>query len=135
MNRAAVRRQLAREGWLHTALMVLPALLLGRTGLQLGSGGLLLFAAGLASLFFSLPAFTRFKHALIATEQALGDTAEPEAWAQLRRIRRRAMLIASLPAWLAAFGSLFGMEPVARLLLVLGSLTLLVLYRIPRQLR
>ena len=135
MNRAVVRRQLAREGWLHAALMVLPVLLLGRTGLQLGSGGLLLFAAGLASLFFSLPAFTRFKHALIATEQALGDTADPEAWAQLRRIRRRALLIASLPAWLAAVGALFGMEPVARLLLVLGSLTLLVLYRIPRQLR
>jgi len=135
VNRAAVRRQLAREGWLHAALMVLPALLLGRTGLQLGNGGLLLFAAGLASLFFSLPAFTRFKHALIATEQALGDTAEPEAWAQLRRIRRRALLIASWPAWLAALGALFSMEPVARLLLVLGSLTLLVLYRIPRQLR
>ena len=135
MNRAAVRHQLAREGWLHAALMVLPALLLGRTGLQLGSGGLLLFAAGLASLFFSLPAFTRFKHALIATEQALGDSAEPEAWAQLRRIRRRALLIASWPAWLAAVGALFGMEPVARLLLVLGSLSLLVLYRISRQLR
>lgn len=135
MNRAVVRRQLAREGWLHAALMVLPALLLGRTGLQLGNGGLLLFAAGLASLFFSLPAFTRFKHALIATEQALGDTAEPEAWAQLRRIRRRALLIASWPAWLAAVGAPLGMEPVARLLLVLGSFTLLVLYRIPRQLR
>ncbi|MCQ4274778.1 hypothetical protein [Stutzerimonas degradans] len=135
MNRAAVRRQLAREGWLHAALMVLPALLLGRTGLQLGNGGLLLFAAGLASLFFSLPAFTRFKHALIATEQALGCETEFDAWAHLRRVRRRALLIASLPAWLAAVGALFGMEPVARLLLVLGSLTLLVLYRIPRQLR
>lgn len=135
MNRAAVRRQLAREGWLHAALMVLPALLLGRTGLQLGNGELVLFAAGLASLFFSLPAFTRFKHALIATEQALGDSAEPAAWAQLRRIRRRALLIASLPAWLAAVGALLGMEPVARLLLVLGSLSLLILYRIPRQLR
>ena len=41
----------------------------------------------------------------------------------------------SLPAWLAAVGALLGMEPVARLLLVLGSLSLLILYRIPRQLR
>jgi hypothetical protein len=71
---------------------------------------------------------------LIATEQALDSPAEAEAWARLRRVRRRGLLIASLPAWFAAAGALLGMEPVARLLLVFGSLVLLVLYRIPRQL-
>ena len=30
MNRLAVRRQLARDGWLHTLLMVMPVLVLGR---------------------------------------------------------------------------------------------------------
>nr|WP_272890839.1 hypothetical protein [Stutzerimonas sp. S1] len=114
--------------------MVLPVLLLGRASVQLGGWGLPLFAAGLVSLFFSLPAFTAFKHALIATEQALGRATESDAWTHLRRVRRRALLIASLPAWLAAAGALLGMEPVARLLLVFGSLALLVLYRIPRQL-
>ncbi|MCW3149674.1 hypothetical protein N8H22_13800 [Stutzerimonas stutzeri] len=134
MSRAAARRQLARDGWLHSLAMVLPVLLLGRASVQLGGWGLPLFAAGLVSLFFSLPAFTAFKHALIATEQALGRATESDAWTHLRRVRRRALLIASLPAWLAAAGALLGMEPVARLLLVFGSLALLVLYRIPRQL-
>ncbi|EXF45567.1 major facilitator superfamily permease [Pseudomonas sp. BAY1663] len=134
MNRVAARRQLARDGWLHTVSMVLPVLVLGRVAAPLAEWGLALFAAGLVSLFFSLPAFTAFKHALIAAEQALDGSAEPSAWAQLRRVRRRALLVASLPAWFAAAGTLAGMEPVAQLLLVFGSLALLVLYRIPRQL-
>lgn len=135
MSRASARRQLARDGWLHLLLMLLPVLLADRAPVRLGDAGLLLFAAGLGSLFFSLPAFTAFKHALIATEQALKLPSEPDAWAHLRRVRRRALLVAALPAWLAALGALLGMEPVAQLLLVLGSLALLVLYRIPRQLR
>jgi len=134
VNRTAARRQLVRDGWLHTLLMVLPVLVLGRTPVMLADWGLPLFAAGLISLFFSLRAFTRFKHALIATEQALDGPAEADAWSHLRRVRRQGLLIASLPAWFAAAGALLGMEPVARLLLVFGSLVLLVLYRIPRQL-
>jgi len=134
VNRLAARRQLARDGWLHTLLMVIPVLALGRAPALAIGWGLPLFAAGLASLFFSLRAFTAFKHALIATEQALDSPAEAGAWASLRRVRRRGLLIASLPAWFAAAGALLGMEPVARLLLVFGSLVLLVLYRIPRQL-
>ncbi|MBU0920748.1 hypothetical protein [Stutzerimonas kunmingensis] len=134
MTRAAARRQLARDGWLHTLLMVLPVLVLGRASVVLADWGLPLFAAGLVSLFFSLRGFTRFKHALIATEQALNGPVEDDAWNDLRRVRRHGLLIASLPAWFGAAGALFGMEPVARLLLVFGSLVLLVLYRIPRQL-
>jgi len=134
VNRLAARRQLARDGWLHTLLMVIPVLALGRAPALSVDWGLPLFAAGLVSLFFSLPAFTAFKHALIATEQALGSPMEADAWARLRLLRRRGLLIASLPAWFAAAGALLGMEPVARLLLVFGSLVLLVLYRIPRQL-
>lgn len=134
MNRTAARRQLVRDGWLHTILMVMPVLVLGRAPALSSDWGLPLFAAGLVSLFFSLPAFTAFKHALIATEQALDGSTEAAAWAHLRRVRRRGLLIASLPAWFGAAGALFGMEPVARLLLVFGSLVLLTLYRIPRQL-
>jgi len=134
VNRGAARRQLARDGWLHTLSMVLPVLLLGRMEAQVADWGLALFAAGLVSLFFSLPAFTAFKHALISTEQVLNGPAEADAWSHLRRVRRRGLLIASLPAWFAAAGALLGMEPIVRLLLVLGSLVLLVLYRIPRQL-
>jgi len=134
VSRVAARRQLARDGWLHTLLMVIPVLALGRVPALAIDWGLPLFAAGMVSLFFSLRAFTRFKHALIATEQALNGPVEDDAWNDLRRVRRHGLLIASLPAWFGAAGALFGMEPVARLLLVFGSLVLLVLYRIPRQL-
>ena len=79
MSRAAARRQLARDGWLHTLLMVLPVLVLGRASVVFADWGYR-FAAGMVSLFFSLRAFTAFKHALIATEQALDSPAEAEAW-------------------------------------------------------
>jgi len=58
VNRLAARRQLARDGWLHTLLMVIPVLALGRAPALAIDWGLPLFAAGLASLFFSLRAFT-----------------------------------------------------------------------------
>jgi len=134
VNRAAARRQLARDGWLHTLLMVMPVLVLDRAPAAGFDWGLPVFAAGLLALFLNLPAFTAFKHALIATEQALDGPGEAAAWAGLRGIRRRGLLVASLPAWFAAAGAPLGLEPVAQLLLVFGSLVLLVLYRIPRQL-
>lgn len=134
MTRAQWRSRLVRDGWLHIVLLVVPVLLLGRLAPLAADWGLALFALGLLALFPSLRSFTAYKHGLIATEQALGGADEDAAWADLRRIRRRGLLVASLPGWLAALGALFGMEPVARLLLVFASLVLFVLYCIPRQL-
>ncbi|WP_313306143.1 hypothetical protein [Stutzerimonas balearica] len=134
MTRAQWRRRLVRDGWLHIVLLVVPVLLLGRLPPLAEQGALVSFAIGLVGLFPSLGRFTAFKHQLIATEQALGSECEAQAWAALRRVRRRGLLVASLPGWSAALGALCGLEPVARLLLVGASLVLFLLYRIPRQL-
>lgn len=139
MNRTATRRQLALEGWRYLLFMVVPVLissqlpqLAGRFGEPLA---LPLFLVGLATLFLNLPRFTAYKHALIATEKDLGSDAEASAWTALRAVRLRALRTAALPAWLAAIGAPLGLEPVAQGLLVSGSLVLLLLYRIPRQLQ
>ncbi|WP_312942661.1 hypothetical protein [Stutzerimonas balearica] len=134
MTRTQWRRRLVRDGWLHIVLLVVPVLLLGRLPPLAEQGALVSFALGLVGLFPSLGRFTAFKHQLIATEQALGSDREAQAWADLRRVRRRGLLVASLPGWSAALGALCGLEPIARLLLVGASLVLFLLYRIPRQL-
>ena len=139
MNRAAVRRQLSRDGWLMLLLILVPVLASGHLPRLAGEIGdslaFPLFFAGLGLLFLSLPRFTAYKHALIRTEKAFGSDAEPSAWAALRETRLRALRIAGLPAWVAAIGAPLGLEPVGQLLLVCGSLMLLVLYRVPRQLQ
>lgn len=135
MNRQLARRQLARDGWLQLLLVMVPLLLANRVPALSEQFGLVLFGLGLASLFLSLPRFTAYKHALIATEKSFGSADEDQAWARLRQMRRRALMVASLPAWLAAVGAPFGLEPVAQLLLTFGTLVLLLLYRIPRQLQ
>jgi hypothetical protein len=139
VNRTAARRQLSRDGWLSLLLVIVPVLisrqlpeLAGRFGESLA---LPLFIAGLATLFFNLPRFTAYKHALIATEKGLDTRDEASTWMTLRAVRLRALWTAALPAWLAAIGAPLGLEPVAQVLLVCGSLALLVLYRIPRQLQ
>ncbi|MBD3738538.1 MAG: hypothetical protein IE938_19050 [Pseudomonas balearica] len=134
MTRAQWRRRLVRDGWLHIVLLIVPVLLLGRLPPLAEQGALVSFALGLVGLFPSLGRFTAFKHQLIATEQALGSDREAQTWADLRRVRRRGLLVASLPGWSAALGALCGLEPIARLLLVGASLVLFLLYRIPRQL-
>ncbi|GAB6388273.1 hypothetical protein [Stutzerimonas marianensis] len=134
MTREAMRRQLARDGWRQVLLMIVPALVVGRLGTFDERFGLLIFVAGLLSLFPSLVGFRAYKHGLIHLEKVIGSDAEPEGWKSLRRLRLRALMLASLPAWIAALGSLFGLDEVPRTLLVAGSLALLVLYRVPRQL-
>lgn len=139
MNRGAARRQLSRDGWVYLLLIVVPVLV-SRQLPELAGGlaehlALPLFGIGLAVLFLNLPRFTSYKHTLIATEKALGTNAEPSAWTTLRAIRLRALRTAALPAWLAAFGAPLGLESIAQLLLVCGSLVLLMLYRVPRQLQ
>lgn len=139
MSCTATRDQLTRDGWVYLLLMVAPVLAVGQLPEWSGRFGeylaLPLFITGLGMLFLSLPRFTAYKHALIATEKDLRSDAEPAAWAVLRAIRLRALRTAALPAWLAAIGAPLGLEPVAQLLLVTGSLTLLMLYRVPRQLK
>lgn len=93
-----------------------------------------MFIAGVASMFLTLPRFTAYKHALIATGKALNSEAEPAAWIELARVRRLGMLFACLPAWIAALSVLVGLETVPQILLVISSMVILYLYRIPRQL-
>ncbi len=93
-----------------------------------------LFVGGLASMFVSLPLFSLYKRALIATEKALDTPEEPAAWLSLADSRRQAFLAAGLPAWIAAIAVFTGLEAIPLILLTLSSVVLLVLYRIPRQL-
>lgn len=93
-----------------------------------------LFIAALISMFISLPLFRGYKRALIATEKALDGDHEREAWIELRRVRRVALLGAGLPAWVGAVAVFAGLNAVALVLLALSSAVVLSLYRIPRQL-
>ncbi len=125
MKRTAARRRLGRDGALTLLAMVLPPLLIPAfwpAAWQIDLPAMPLFMLGLLSLFASLPCFTRYKHALIATERAFDCAEEPAAWARLRRTRTQALVVAALPAWIGAFGT--PLEPVARLLLLSGSLVL-----------
>ena len=137
MSRAAARRQLRGDGWRYGVLMLVPVLASSRLDEHplADTLALLLFVAGLGLLFFNLPRFRHYKHALIATEQAFDSPAEPDAWARLRAVRLGALRVAALPAWLAAVGAPFGLEPVALVLFTGASLVLLQLYRVPRQLQ
>ena len=139
MNRAAIRRQLSLDGWFYLLLIVVPVLVVRQFPQMAGRFGehlaMPLFIGGLVLLFLNLPRFSAYKHALIATEKDLGTDAEALAWSRLRSVRLRALRTAALPAWLGAIGVPLGLEPVAQLLLVCGSLALLVLYRLPRQLQ
>lgn len=134
MNRKAARQQLVRDGWCYAVLMVLPAMLVGRLEPLDERFGVVFFALGLAALFLSLACFRAYKHGLIHVEKMLGNDGEADAWAALRRIRLKALMVASLPAWIAAVGSVFGLDEVPRTLLIAGCLVLLVLYKVPRQL-
>jgi len=93
-----------------------------------------IFVIGLASMFFSLKPFGRYKHALIATGAARDTPEESAAWIALADARRAAFLAAGLPAWIAALGVFVGLELVPLLLLGFSSVVLLYLYRLPRQL-
>lgn len=138
MTRQAVRRRMALAWWRQLGYTLAPLLVMS----YLFGGGepwlpilqMPLFIAALFSLFVSLPLFSAYKRALVATEAALGRAEEPGAWQELARRRGRAFLGAGLPAWIAALAVLVGLNAVALILLALSSLVLLCLYRIPRQL-
>lgn len=92
------------------------------------------FILGLLSLFANLKNFHRFKHCVIAIgkdKQAALD----EQWDDLHHARRRAFIVAGFPAWIGTLGYSLGLEAIASLLLLLGSVLQLMLYRIPMQLK
>ena len=70
---------------------------------------------------------------LAALQKALDTAQEPAAWDALARARQRALLAAGLPTWIATLAVFVGLEGVPLLLLVLSTLVLFYLYRIPRQ--
>lgn len=136
MKRQNIRRRLALEWWCLLAAALLPAPLcnLLLTGTGWPDLHMPLFIIGLLSMFASLPLFSRYKHGLIATRAAFDSPAEATAWSALAKTRRAGMLVAALPAWLAALAIFIGLNPVALLLLVLSSVVIDWLYRIPPQL-
>lgn len=138
MTRSTTHRRLALEWWCLLAAALLPALscnlLFSATGAGRPDLHMPLFILGLLSMFASLPLFSRYKHGLIATQAAFDGPAEASAWRTLAKTRRTGMLVAALPAWLAALAIFSGLNPVALLLLVLSSVVIDCLYRIPPQL-
>lgn len=138
MTRQEVRRRLGLAWWRQVAFTLVPLFVMGYL---FGDGEPLLpalqmplFIVALVSLFLSLPLFSAYKRALVATQAALGRAEEPAAWQELARRRGKAFLAAGLPAWIAAVAVLVGLNAVALFLLAMSSLVLLYLYRIPRQL-
>ncbi|MGG5871719.1 MFS transporter [Pseudomonas peli] len=137
MTRGEVRRRLALEWWRQLAVTLVPLFVLNLLFGAEQKTGLLtmpLFIAGLASMFVSLPLFSAYKRALVATEKALDTADEHDAWLELARVRRLAFLGAALPAWIAAIAVFAGLEAIPLILLAISSIVLLYLYRIPRQL-
>jgi len=137
VTRGEVRRRLALEWWRQLAVTLMPLFVLNLLFGAEQKTGLLtmpLFIAGLASMFVSLPLFSAYKRALVATEKALDTVDEHDAWLELARVRRLAFLGAALPAWIAAIAVFAGLEAIALILLAISSIVLLYLYRIPRQL-
>jgi hypothetical protein len=137
VTRGEVRRRLALEWWRQLAVTLAPLFVLNLlfgADQQTGLLTMPLFIVGLASMFVSLPLFSAYKRALVATEKALDTPAEQAAWLELARVRRLAFLGAALPAWIAAIAVLAGLEAIPLILLAISSIVLLYLYRIPRQL-
>lgn len=132
MSRSDARNRLNRIWWGWLALCLLPWLLLGPIDINLGLPPMAIFLTGLFALFPSLKAFSAFKRALWTMSER-DEAAETSRWAALQRAQSWGLYWASLPAWLAALGSLSGLGGVACLLLVLGSLMTFFLYRIPKQ--
>lgn len=138
MSRTVNRRRLSLEWWCLLAVAGLPLLLLSLSFGVADPGWpdvhMPVFVAGLLSMFVSLPLFSRYKHALIATQRVLDTPADAATWSALAKIRRTGMLVAALPAWIAALALFSGLNAVALMLLALSSLVICCLYRIPPQL-
>lgn len=138
MTRGEVRRRLAVQWWRQLLLSLAPllamSLIFGGESSLLAILEMPLFIGALASLFVTLPLFSGYKRALIATERSLDTDAEHDAWLALARQRSKGLLAAGLPAWIGALAVLAGLNAVALTLLALASVVLLWLYRLPSQL-
>nr|WP_178088520.1 MULTISPECIES: MFS transporter [unclassified Pseudomonas] len=123
--------------WQQLVLTLLPLVLInvffGASEPLLPELAMPLFIAGLLSMFVTLRTFAPYKHGLIHLQKSLDTAQEPAAWDELAHVRRRALLAAGLPAWIAALAVFVGLEGVPLLLLGLSTLVLFYLYRIPRQ--
>lgn len=133
MERMTRHRRLNRVWWLMLLAAVLPWLLLVNVPEVAQLPPMTLFVIGLCGLLPTLKIFPHFKRALWALKPPFDAALEDQRWAALASAHRNGMLWASLPAWLAALASPLGLEGVAGLLLVTGSVLFSLVYRIPRQ--
>ena len=137
MTRGQRRRRLSFSWWQQLLLTLLPLVLVtwlfGKSEPLLPELAMPLFIAGVASMFVTLRTFGPYKHGLINLQKALDTPQEPAAWDELARARQRSLLAAGLPTWIATLAVFVGLEGVPLLLLVLSTLVLFYLYRIPRQ--
>lgn len=132
MKRTDERNRLNRLWWFWLALCLLPWILFGPLDIDLGLPPIAIFITGMFALFPSLKAFSSFKRALFALQER-DKAGERARWATVQRAQVLGLYWASLPAWLAALGSLSGLGGVACLLLAFGSMATITLYRIPAQ--
>jgi hypothetical protein len=133
MERLTQHRRLNRRWWLLLLAGVLPWLLLVNVPELAQLPPMTLFVIGLCGLLPTLKVFPSYKRALWALKPPVDAALEDQRWAALASAQRNGMLWASLPAWLAALASPLGLEGVAGLLLVTGSVLFSLVYRIPRQ--
>ncbi len=138
MTRGQVKRRLAMSWYQQLVLSVLPVFvangLFGQLQPLLPVLTMPLFIAGVASMFISLRFFRAYKRSLIATQAVLDTPEEPAAWIALASVRRKALVVAALPTWVGTLAVFVGLEAVPLVLLVVSTLVLFYLYRIPRQL-
>lgn len=138
MTRGQVRRRLSFGWWWQLVLTLLPLFianaLFGKSEPFMPVLAMPFFIAGVASMFVSLRFFSAYKRALIATQKALDTPEEPAAWIELANVRRKAFLAAALPTWVGTLAVFVGLEAVPLMLLLLSTVVLFYLYRIPRQL-
>lgn len=137
MTRGQIRRRLSFSWWQQLVLTLLPlvlaTVLLGKSEPFLPELAMPFFIVGMLSMFVTLRTFGPYKHGLINLQKALDTPQEPASWAELAVVRRRALLAAGLPTWIATLAVFVGLEGVPLLLLALSTLVLFYLYRIPRQ--
>ena len=137
MTRGQRRRRLSFSWWQQLVLTLLPLVLInvffGASEPLLPELAMALFIAGVLTMSVTLRTFGPYKHGLIHLQKSLDTAQEPAAWDELAHVRRRALLAAGLPAWIAALAVFVGLEGVPLLLLGLSTLVLFYLYRIPRQ--
>lgn len=137
MTRGQIRRRFSFSWWQQLVLTLLPLVLanvlFGKSDPLWPELAMPFFIVGMLSMFVTLRTFGPYKHGLINLQKALDTPQEPACWAELAAVRRRALLAAGLPTWIATLAVFVGLEGVPLLLLALSTLVMFYLYRIPRQ--